>query len=224
MRILYRLVVVGALAAAIGSSGGLLFDGSTSIVAEDAPQAIEPAIKQMVDESADRPASAESTFKSREVRCLSEIIYREARSETVGIRQLMAMVVLARRDDPDSQWPKTICGILAQPNQISQSDQVIRVSQRDMPSLASTFDIAADIYDRAWQTQLLPQGWECVRYWKISDVKLAKLSEKNFEQLGISKERKGLGFFNKLEPVETPPGSITFYRDPNRCGKKLPTT
>jgi len=158
------------------------------------------------------------------VDCLAEIVFREARSESVGIQRLTAITVIARRDDKDPQWPKTICGILRQPNQISQSDRPLNLGPRGLANLSLIRQLAEEVYEGAWKTQLLPRGWECVRYWRVSDVHLAKMNSKKFKQLGISKSLKGLSFFDKLEEVKTPPGTVTFFRDPNRCVTRLPTT
>ena len=215
-----RLVVAAFLALVLGATGGLLADDAKVIVASE-PASL-PA--ETVIEPASRTEIRDTTFVEREIGCLANILFREARSESVGIRRLTAIVTIARRDDPDPQWPKTICGIMSQRGQISQVNKTIDLDPNGLRVLAQDREIAAEVYDGAWKTQKLPRGWECVRYWRISDDVLATLDKKHFEQLGIKKDFKGLSFFDKLVPVKTPPGKVTFYRDPKRCGKALPTT
>jgi hypothetical protein len=223
MRIFKRYVIACFLAAVLGAVIGSIRD-----------DIVQNSMREPVSHHAPTPvpypASAAqnlkqgSAFEAQEIACLGEIIFREARSETVGIQRLMAMTVIARRDDTDPQWPKTICGILRQPGAISHADRQLDIGPRGVAVLSRALSLAEEVYESAWKTQLMPHGWECVRYWRLSDERLASLKAAHRKQLGISNERKGLNFFDKLEPVPTPPGTITFFRDPNRCGKKLPTT
>lgn len=220
-----RLFVAGSLAIALGVLIGLIRDDAEALVVpntETAVSGLSPG--HLVDESDDLPRKTDADFAIREIDCLTNIIYREARGESAGIRRLTAIVTIARRDDIDPQWPRTICKIMAQSRQISGIERKISVNPVELRQLAENREIAADVYDNAWTTQLLPRGWECVRYWKVSDEVLARMSEVKFKQLGIGKQLKGLTFFSKLAPVPSPPGKITFYRDPKRCMKALPTT
>lgn len=136
------------------------------------------------------------------------------------------MVVIARRDGGDPQWKRTIRGNMRQKNQISNVDRMIELGPRGLRAPEFNMQLAADVYHGAWKTQLLPRGWECVRYWRVSDEVLAKSNAKKFAQLGIKDNLKGLTFFDKLRVMESPdPDADTaFFRDPNRCNKHLPTT
>jgi len=204
MRILYRFVVGGFLALVVGMTVGLIRDDVQMIIAPDSDSTGAP-LKRFVDESTDLPSRGDTAFKAKEVECLANIIFREARDQSVGIRRLTAIVTIARRDDTDPQWPKTICGIMVQKGQISGVDQELVLNPDALRTLDQSHRIAEEVYEGAWKTQLLPHGWECVRYWRISDEKLAAMKTKHLRQLGIDKQFKGLGFFDKLEAVPTPP-------------------
>ena len=217
-----RLVIAGFLALVMGASAGLLKDQVQSILAVDPTDGLTPG--QFVDESADRPSRVDEAFKDREIKCLTEIAFREAQNKPIGIRRLIALVVIARRDDTDSQWPRTICGIMRQPGQISGMDTEMQLNKVQLLVLEQTQQMAAELYDEVWKTQLMPKGWECVRYWRLSDSQLASLTDRHFAQLGISRSMKGLAFFDKLVLVDGPSKDISFARDPNRCWKKHPTT
>ena len=54
---------------------------------------------------------------SREIRCLSDVIYFEARSESVIGRQAVGNVVFNRMND--SRFPNTVCKVVYQPRQFS---------------------------------------------------------------------------------------------------------
>ena len=223
MHTVYRIVVASFIALVAGAVGGsILDDVRTAIIATPqgalaAPIAFDPLPKP-------RPNIHQQTLEETEIGCLGNILFREANTESVGIRRLIAMVVIARRDGGDPQWPRTICGIMRQSGAISNVDRVIHIGPRGLRALEFNMQLAADVYEGAWKTQLLPRGWECVRYWRISDEALAKSNAKRFAQLGITKEMKGLSFFDKLREVKSPNGDTAFFRDPNRCNKKLPTT
>lgn len=217
-----KLVVASFLALVIGASFGLLKDEVLPNAEANAYEGLRP--EHFVDESADRPTKADQEFKAREIECLWEIAFREGQDQSVHVRRGIAMATIARRDDTDPQWPRTICGIMRQKGQISGINNELTLNIRQLRVLIETQDLAADIYENMWRTTLLPHGWECVRYWKVSDQKLATLGPVQLAQLGISKAMTGLGFFSKLRPVRSPPGDVTFYRDPNRCHKPLPTT
>jgi hypothetical protein len=219
MRTLRKLVIASALALVIGASVGFIRDDAEAIVTD---HTTHPA--SLLRQKADETRVRDEEFAAREIDCLGNIVFREMGNQSVGVRRLAAIVTIARRDDPDPQWPKTICGIMKQRGQISQVDRLIHLDRGGLLALLQDREIAAEVYEGAWKTQKLPHGWECVRYWRISDGALAKLNEKKFAQLGIDKKLNGLSFFDKLVAVKTPPGSVTFFRDPNRCMRKLPTT
>lgn len=160
-------------------------------------------------------------FVDNEKHCLTNILYREGRGELVGFRRLIGMTVIARRDDPDPQWPKSICALAFQANQFSGITTPLKMTVEDQRAWDENTALASEVYDEAWRKQFMPRGWECVRFYKVSDEKLAKMPRKSLQQLGIT-TKKGLGFFQKLEAVDTR-GSHTFYKDPHRCNP-LPTT
>lgn len=176
-------------------------------------------IEQEAD-ALEQAAIDEDAFHVREITCLTDIVIREAGGESTQNRKKVAVVYIARRDDKDPQWPKTICEIRAQKAQVSQIDVPKNFEANEW---RDNYALASEVYWGAWTTVFLPAHWECVRYYKVKDKKVSKLKRKQKRQLGILKGR-GLAFFSKLLAVETPPGSDhTFYRDPNRCVTPLPT-
>lgn len=168
----------------------------------------------------EKASREQAAFVEAEISCLGNIAFREARNQLRGPRRLLMMVVIARRDDPLNRWPKTICGNAVN-GEISQVFKEIKLNARDVASLRENDEIAREVYVEAWKEQLLPAGWECVRFWRLSDAEIAKLSEKQRGQLGIV-DGKGLKFFDRLQPVQTH-GSLTFFGNPKKCGP-LPTT
>jgi hypothetical protein len=160
----------------------------------------------------------ERAQREHEVSCLTQIILREARGEPVWERIRVAMVFKARQADPDPQWAKSICGQTQQKGQVSQFDKPKHFSDEEWDE---NHAIAEYIEENAWITLFLPEGWECVRYYKISDDILRHLSRRAKRQYGI-KSGKGIAYFHSLEAVEK--GSEhTYYKDPRRCMKQLPT-
>lgn len=168
-------------------------------------------------------AHAHEQFIEHEIECLTNVIHRESRDQMRGTRYLIAITTIARRDDPDPQWPKTICGLAYQKGQISAVNKPLNMPPSEVRAWEENRSIASEVYHGAWKTQRLPRGWECVRYWKLSDVALSRLSEKGQKQLGITKKKVGIAFFSKLSAVGTF-GTLSFYSDPRRCVKLLPTT
>ena len=216
-----RLVVVSFLALVLGATIGFIHDDIKSAAPSSWTKPVQLPIANIPLPQANQ---SREEFAAAEIDCLAEIVFREARSESVGIQRLTAITAIARRDDSDPQWPKTICGILHQPGQISQAETPLDIGPRELANLSLIRKLAEDVYEGAWKTQKLPRGWECVRYWRVSDEHLAKMNSKKFKQLGISRSQKGLSFFGKLEEVKTPPGTVAFFRDPARCITPLPTT
>lgn len=223
MRTIRRWIILSVLALVVGATGGLLLDqlrGKPPIPSGPSVQASPLPARVPLP----RPRMRDARFAEREIDCLTNIIFREARNQSVWIQRLTAIVTIARRDDEDPQWPKTICEIMVQPRQISQVHEVIDITVADLLQLGLVRDLAEEVYEGAWKTQLLPRGWECVRYWRVSDETLQRARVEDLRQLGITKKRKGLGFFDRLTPVPTPEGDVTFFEDPRRCVTKLPTT
>jgi hypothetical protein len=165
-------------------------------------------------------AKIDALHDEREIVCLANIIHREARGELRGHRRSIGMVIVARRDDPSRQWPSSICEMAVNTGEFSGMMEPIAVNAAEMASWTENLTLAREVYDEAWKEQLLPRGWECVRFYKVSDARIARLTPKAQKQLRIG--TKGVGFFKKLEAVETR-GSHTFYRDPKRCSP-MPTT
>lgn len=159
-------------------------------------------------------------FVEAEINCLGSIAFHEARNQRRGSRRLLMMVMIARRDDPQGRWPKTICGNAVN-GEISQVSKEIPLNSLEAAALRDNFALAREVYAEAWKEQLLPRGWECVRFFRLSDAELAKLSETQLRKLGIV-SGKGMRFFEGLVPVQTH-GSITFYKHPTAC-TPLPTT
>tara|TARA_Y100000034_G_scaffold48496_1_gene59863 strand:+ start:81 stop:494 length:414 start_codon:yes stop_codon:yes gene_type:complete len=65
----------------------------------------------------------------REVLCLAEAIYHEARGESLFGQMLVAETVLNRVDD--NRWPNTTCGVVYQPYQFDgpQNYQLVNEEQ-----------------------------------------------------------------------------------------------
>ncbi|HEV3245284.1 MAG TPA: cell wall hydrolase [Candidatus Paceibacterota bacterium] len=165
---------------------------------------------------------AKKAFIEGEIACLKEALYYEGRGGIVLEQLLQGMIILARVADKDPQWPKTICGAVAQDRQFSYySDEDVLNRPIERAAMARADMLAKRLYFGAWKTQFLPRGWECVRFYKVSDAKLTSMDEKHLAQLKVSK--RSLGYFGTLRAVATI-GSHTFYRDPERCVTPLPTT
>lgn len=223
MRTVRRLVILSFFALVIGAAGGLLLDylrGASETLSD--PASDHDSLPERIP--LPRPKTHGSEFAAKEIDCLANIVFREARNQSIGIQRLTAIVTIARRDDSDRQWPKTICEIMVQPRQISGVLDVIDISIPEFLQFGLIRDMAEEVYEGAWKTQLLPRGWECVRYWRASDEALRDASAKDLHQLGITEARKGLDFFLRLTAVPTPEGGVTFFKDDRRCVTKLPTT
>jgi hypothetical protein len=106
------------------------------------------------------------------------------------------------------------------PGAFSGIDKPLELTVSDFRIWSQVQRVAIEVYEGAWKDQLLPRGWHCVRYFKLSPRRLAALTPKNREQLGITKGR-GLNFFEKLNRVATL-GAFSFYEEPG-C-TPLPTT
>ncbi len=169
--------------------------------------------------SVDQRLLEKAQFVEAEINCLGSIAFHEARNQLRGTRRLLMMVMIARRDDPQDRWPKTVCKNAVN-GEISQVSKEIPLNSLEAAALRDNFALAREVYAEAWKEQLLPRGWECVRFFRLSDAEIAKLPEKQLRKLGIV-SGKGMKFFEGLVPVQTH-GSITFYKHPTRCAP-LPT-
>ncbi len=168
-------------------------------------------------------AHVKNVDTQREVVCLANIVHHEVRGELEGNRRLVATVVLAMRDDKKWPMPKTICG-LAKHRGLFSNLKNPEVSHMSDGVWLSNFLLADDVYRGIWREQLLPRGWECVRSFMISKAYLDTLNEAGLERLGITKERRGIRFFElHREPVDTR-GKKTFYGPKGGCENPLPTT
>jgi hypothetical protein len=168
-------------------------------------------------------AHVQADDAQREVVCLTNIVYHEARGELPGHRELIATVVLAMRDDP--KWPsaKTVCGLAKQKGLFShlKDPELARFSEK---AWMENFLLADSVYRNIWRDQLLPRGWECVRAFAISDEYKDSLGPKARKQLGITPEERGFKFFRaKFDPVDTR-GRKTFHTPKGGCAHPMPTT
>jgi Cell Wall Hydrolase len=146
----------------------------------------------------------------RATMCLAENVYHEARGEPSGAKYTLAMLTLARVADPDPQWPKTICGAVAQDLQFSWTlDYKLATDRSEQKLWEEAQFIARDVIANAWTRYALPKGWECARYYKRTDGK------------GVSKH--SMQYFDaRLFPVGTF-GSHTAFQERAGCRMKLPT-
>jgi Cell Wall Hydrolase len=143
--------------------------------------------------------------------CLAENLYHEARGEPRDAKYILGMLTLARVADPDPQWPKTICGAVAQDLQFSWTlDYKLATDRSEQKQWEEAQFIARDLIANAWTRYALPKGWECARYYKRTDGKgVSKASMKYFDA--------------KLFPVGTF-GSHTAFEERSGCKSQLPTT
>jgi spore germination cell wall hydrolase CwlJ-like protein len=65
-----------------------------------------------VESEAERLASAEAASRSRELNCLAQAVYFEARGESVRGQAAVATVIMNRVKNPN--FPKTVCGVVYQ--------------------------------------------------------------------------------------------------------------
>jgi spore germination cell wall hydrolase CwlJ-like protein len=148
--------------------------------------------------------------REQAIMCLAESIYYEGRNQLTGHQRLLAALKLARVFDADPQWPKTVCGVIAQERAFSWTlDYKLATDVREQRSWAKSVELAREVYEEFGTTQLMPHGWACARYYKRTDDR------------GVSEA--GRRFFAKLVPVGTF-GSHTAYRDPKRCVTPLRST
>lgn len=143
--------------------------------------------------------------------CLAENLYHEGRGEKPGNVYMIGMLTLARISDPDPQWPKTICGAVAQTRQFSWVlDYKLATNRSEQEQWERAQFIARDLIKNAWVHYLMPKGWECARFYKRSDGK------------GVSKA--SMRFFEtRLFPVGSF-GHHTAFQMRKGCSNPLPTT
>lgn len=119
-----------AMTAADAGGNGSLFSNSSALLA--APQSsdgrnVAPLLRQGRQTARNRsatpgnervvPASAPAAVNARDLECLAEAIYFEARGESQQGQAAVAEVVLNRVDH--RQFPSTVCGVVNQPAQFS---------------------------------------------------------------------------------------------------------
>ena len=139
--------------------------------------------------------------------CLAEDLYHEGRGEGAENMRLIGKIMLARVLDSDRQWPKSICGAVAQDNANSWVLEYRIATKRDeQRKWEEAQEIARDLLREAQQGFTMPKGWECARYYKLSEWKSA--------------------FFKKaLVPVAHGEfGHHTAYREKGGCKLPMPTT
>jgi hypothetical protein len=156
----------------------------------------------------------------REITCLTNVVYHEARGEVNGVRELVGKTVLAIVDDKTLKQPKTVCGLAEVKGMFSSITGV------NEPHFAETvwMDLYAHMSDVYYGERTLPRGWGCVRGFRVSDDQLEKLGPKALAQLGFTVEAKGLKYFAAHRvPVDTR-GRITFYSPRGGCSNPSATT
>ncbi|TSC63609.1 MAG: hypothetical protein Athens041674_16 [Parcubacteria group bacterium Athens0416_74] len=146
----------------------------------------------------------------RAAMCLAENLYHEARGESRDEKRKLGMLTLARVADPDPQWPKTVCGAVAQERQFSWVlEHKLATNRSEQAKWKEAQNIARDLLRNAWTTYRLPAGWECARFYKRTDGKsVSKKSAKYFD--------------GKLMPVGRF-GSHTAFQEKRGCKYPLPT-
>lgn len=147
----------------------------------------------------------------RAVMCMAENLYHEGRGQRVEDQYVLGMLTLARVSDPDPQWPKTICGAVAQDRAFSWVlDYRLATKRSEREKWQKAQFIARDLLENAWVRYRMPKGWECARWYKRTDGK------------GVSKA--SMRFFEtRLFPVGTF-GSHTAFQDRRGCKNPMPTT
>lgn len=102
--------------------------------------------------------------------CLAENIYFEARGEPTDAKYKVGLLTIARMSDPDPQWPKTICGVVAQNHRFSWTlDYRLATTVAEQQKMKEAENIADDLVRNAWTRYVLPKGWECARYYHRTD-------------------------------------------------------
>lgn len=143
--------------------------------------------------------------------CLAENLYHEGRGESTSNIYVLGMLTLARVADPDPQWPKTICGTVAQARQFSWVlDFKLATDRSEQKKWEQAQFIARDLLAHAWTRYSLPSGWQCARFYKRTDGK------------GVSKVSKRF-FDTRLFPVGSF-GHHTAFEQKKGCKNPLPTT
>ncbi|HVU75434.1 MAG TPA: cell wall hydrolase [Candidatus Paceibacterota bacterium] len=142
--------------------------------------------------------------------CLAENLYHEGRGERRENLYVLGMLTLARVSDPDPQWPKTICGTVAQAHQFSWTlDYRLATDRSEQRKWEEAKYVARDLLANVWDRYVLPAGWECARFYKRTDGK------------GVSKV--AMRFFDKaLFPVGSF-GHHTAFQARRGCKNPLPT-
>jgi hypothetical protein len=147
----------------------------------------------------------------QETMCLAENLYHEARGELPEDKYRIGLLMLARVTDPDPQWPKTICGSAAQKRAYSWVlDYRLATDRSEQKSWEESQTIARDLIANAWTKYVLPQGWQCARFYKRTDDRgVSKNSKKYFDTALVP-----VGYF----------GVHTAYKERRGCKAPMPTS
>lgn len=81
------------------------------------------------------------SVSTRDLECLTEALYHEARGEGVQGQRAVAEVILNRVDNP--RFPKSVCGVINQSGQFSYKGRVGRVSERGAYNRAKNIAVSA---------------------------------------------------------------------------------
>jgi len=120
-----------SLSAAAGGNGSLFSSGAglfgsvqaTAAAPRPSPLLYTDAEPVKVEITAEEPveqlflASTNTRYSQKDVECMAEALYHEARGEGTQGQQAVAEVILNRVDS--RAFPKTVCGVINQPSQFS---------------------------------------------------------------------------------------------------------
>lgn len=152
---------------------------------------------------------AKAIWREKEMRCLAENGYHEARSEKSREAVITVMMVtMARARDFDRQWPNTVCGVVEQELQFSWTlDHRLATKRNEQKRWSEMLTLARDVYAGFGTKYVFPNGGGCVRFYKRTD------------DAGVSAASKR--FFGKLVPV-IEVGSHTFFQEAKGCVTPMP--
>ncbi len=155
----------------------------------------------------------------REIICLTNVVYHEARGESRTARDDIALVVLASVKDRSFTKARNVCEYAHIKGKFSNIRSVEQV-RADLPEWPKLYDEVTRVYNGP---RTLPNGWGCVRAFRLSDDKLETLKDKVFHQLGITSSAKGLKYHAEaFVPIDTI-ADVTFYSPRGGCKYPSPT-
>lgn len=154
----------------------------------------------------------------RKIVCVTNIVFHEVRDQPKDVRILTGKTVLEMANDNTSR-AKTVCDLGKVKGMFSAIKNV------DTPRFTNPvwLGIYWEMSETYYGDRTLPRGWQCVRNFRLSDEKLATLSERNLKQLGITPERKGLEFFDRATMQIAVRGDIAFFAPLKGCAKPSKT-